>query len=147
MRDLAQGFQNFHLYRQFGNGFLLLGSKGSVYSAAGIEDKSLLLLKGESAFKPIENHEAARSVRQSIPRLASDSKEPHMMEWLAACRSGAAPYSNFEIGGMLSEIILLGCLSLRVGGKLEWDGPNMRAKNTLEAAQYVRREYREGWQL
>jgi len=27
------------------------------------------------------------------------------------------------------EIMLLGCVSLRVGQKIEWDGPNMRATN------------------
>lgn len=129
------------------NGFLLIGDKGKLFSANDFGAKSHLLLKGESEFMPSEKHEATQVVRQSISRLASNSKAPHMAEWLAACRGGPATYSNFEIGGMLTEIILLGCLALRVGSKLEWDGPNMRAKNTLEAAQYVRREYREGWRL
>jgi hypothetical protein len=35
----------------------------------------------------------------------------------------------------------------RVGKKLEWDGPNMKATNSSEAAQYVKREYRKGWTL
>ena len=34
-----------------------------------------------------------------------------------------------------------------VGRRLEWDGPKMRAKNAPESAQYVRREYRKGWEL
>jgi len=36
---------------------------------------------------------------------------------------------------------------LRVGHKLDWDGPKMRATNCQEAAQYVKREYRQGWKL
>jgi hypothetical protein len=36
---------------------------------------------------------------------------------------------------------------MRVGQKLEWDGPNMKAKNAPAAAQYVRRQYRQGWRL
>jgi hypothetical protein len=36
---------------------------------------------------------------------------------------------------------------LRVGRKLEWDGPNMGAQNAPEAANFVRREYRKGWKL
>ena len=43
--------------------------------------------------------------------------------------------------------MLLGCVSLRVGQKLEWDGPNMRALNCPEAAQFVKRENRAGWTL
>jgi hypothetical protein len=34
-----------------------------------------------------------------------------------------------------------------VGKRLDWDGPNMQARNAPEAAQFVRREYRAGWKL
>jgi hypothetical protein len=51
-------------------------------------------------------------------------------------------YSRFAIGAQLVEIMLLGCVSLRVGKKLEWDGPNMVAKNCPEAAQFIKRDYR-----
>ena len=71
----------------------------------------------------------------------------HYKEWLDACRGGKTPYSNFDIAAYLTEIILLGCVALRVGKKLEWDGPNMRAKNAPEAAQFVKRQYRKGWTL
>ena len=56
-------------------------------------------------------------------------------------------YSNFDIAAYLTEIILLGCVALRVGKKLEWDGPGMKAKNAPEAARIVKREYRKGWAL
>ena len=69
------------------------------------------------------------------------------LEWIAACKGGTPGYSNFDIAAYLTEIILLGCVALRTGKKLEWDGPKMRAKNAPEAAQYVRREYRKGWKL
>ena len=68
-------------------------------------------------------------------------------EWFDAMNGGAAPYSNFGIAAYLTEIILLGCVALRVGKKLEWDGPNMRATNAPEAAQIIRREFRTGWTL
>jgi hypothetical protein len=38
-------------------------------------------------------------------------------------------------------------VALRVGKKLEWDGPKMRATNAPEAAQYVKRTYRKGFEL
>ncbi len=62
-------------------------------------------------------------------------------------QTGKTTYSNFDIAAYLTEIILLGCVAMRVGKKLEWDGPGMRAKNAPEAAKYVRREYREGWSV
>ncbi|HQC42307.1 MAG TPA: gfo/Idh/MocA family oxidoreductase, partial [Verrucomicrobiota bacterium] len=56
-------------------------------------------------------------------------------------------YSNFDIAAYLTEIILLGCVALRVGeGKLmEWDGPAMKSPNCPESAAFVKREYRKGW--
>ena len=69
------------------------------------------------------------------------------MEWIAACKGGKPGYSDFDIAAYLTEIILLGCVALRVGRKLEWDGPNMRAKNAPEAAQFITRHPRKGWKL
>jgi hypothetical protein len=34
-----------------------------------------------------------------------------------------------------------------VGKKIEWDGPNMLASNAPEAAQFIHRKYRKGWEL
>jgi hypothetical protein len=49
----------------------------------------------------------------------------------------------------LTEIILLGCIALRtgVGHRLDWDGPNMVAKNEPAAAQFVKRQNRKGWEI
>ena len=38
-------------------------------------------------------------------------------------------------------------VALRVGKKIEWDAKELRAKNCPEADQYIRREYRKGWEL
>jgi hypothetical protein len=55
--------------------------------------------------------------------------------------------SNFDYAGLLTETILLGNVAMRVGKKLEWDGPNLRATNCPEAAPYIKTEYRRGWSL
>jgi hypothetical protein len=48
----------------------------------------------------------------------------------------------------LAETVLLGNVSYRAGQKrLEWDAEKLTATNCPEAAQYLRREYREGWTL
>ena len=80
-----------------------------------------------------------------LPRCKSD----HHREWLAACKGGEAPASNFDHAGPLTELVLLGNFALRagLGKKVEWDSPNMKVKNMSELDQYVKREYRKGWTL
>jgi hypothetical protein len=68
-------------------------------------------------------------------------------EWLAACRGGAPASCNFDVGGLLTEIVLLGCIAIRRGKKLLWDAKQMRFTNDEEANRYLRQEYRSGWSL
>jgi hypothetical protein len=117
-----------------GSGCLMVGDKGKLFSPDDYGARFFLL--------PEKQFEGYKGPEQSIARSPG-----HYKEWLDACKGGPAPYSNFDIAGYLTEIILLGCVAMQVGKKLEWDGPNMRAKNAPEAAQYVKREYRKGWTL
>ena len=72
----------------------------------------------------------------------------HHIEWLDAIRNGTPTGSNFGYAGPLTETVLLGNVSYRVGQKkLEWDADNLKVTNVPEAAQYIKREYREGWTL
>jgi hypothetical protein len=41
----------------------------------------------------------------------------------------------------------LGNVALRAGKPLIWDGPNMKATNVPEAAQFVKEQYRKGWEI
>ena len=49
--------------------------------------------------------------------------------------------------GRLVGLMALGCVALRTGKKLEWDGPNMKITNATEAAQFVKRSNRSGWSI
>jgi hypothetical protein len=62
-------------------------------------------------------------------------------------REGTPAYSNFAIASELTEIILLGCVALRVGvGKeMKWDAKHVKSPNCPEAAQYLKRHNRPGW--
>jgi hypothetical protein len=79
-----------------------------------------------------------------LPRARNSS---HHAEWLAAIRGVGTPLSNFGYASVLTESLLLGNVALRLGKKIEWDGPNMRAVNTPEADQYIKPEFRAGWTL
>ena len=78
----------------------------------------------------------------SLPRATS-----HYAEWIEACKTGKQPLANFEYAGWLTESNHLGNVAYRAGKKLLWDAAKLRAANAPEADQYVRREYRKGWEL
>jgi predicted dehydrogenase len=116
------------------SGCLLIGTKGQVFSPDDYGSQFSLL--------PEKNFDGFQGPAKTIPRSPG-----HYKEWIEACKGGPAPYSNFEIGAKLTEVILLGCVALKVGKKIDWDGPNMRALNAPEAAKIVKRDYRAGWTL
>ncbi|HKQ38292.1 MAG TPA: gfo/Idh/MocA family oxidoreductase, partial [Verrucomicrobiae bacterium] len=78
----------------------------------------------------------------------------HYKEFIEACKGGPKPGSHFEFAGPLTEAVLLGNVALRVQlrekllkQKLLWDSANLRVTNLPEANQFIKREYRPGWQL
>ena len=126
------------------NGTLLIGDKGNLYSPGDVVDPVMLMMAGEKSYTSVTEHEAARAVPQTIPRSPG-----HNEEWFRMMRDGTPAYSNFSIGAKLTEIILLGCLALRIGpGKeMQWDGPGAKSPNCPEAAQFVKRQNRDGWNI
>jgi hypothetical protein len=132
-----------------GSGCVLIGDKGKIFSDDDYGRRFFIKVGDEKAMTEAKNHEAVKAIPQSIPRnpFQGDSDKRHHLEWIAACKGGAAGYSNFDIAAYLTEIILLGCIALRSGKKLEWDGPNMRAKNAPDASRFVKREFRKGWTI
>ena len=80
---------------------------------------------------------------KTIPRV-----EDHHQDWINACKGGSPASSNFDYGGGLTELALLGVLAARMKNrKLYWDSENLRITNDEEANALVKPEYREGWAL
>ena len=80
---------------------------------------------------------------ESIPRVKDEDHE-----WIDAIRgTGHAPLSAFGQSGPFTETVLLGNLAIRLGKKIEWDGPKLKATNAPEADALIRREYRMGWEV
>jgi len=125
------------------SGALIIGEKGRVFSPDDYGSNFYISLDGQP-FTKGQDHEAAKPVPQTIPRSPG-----HMEEWFKMMRDGTPAYANFDISAYLTEIILLGAIALRVGEgrKVEWDGPGMKSKNIPEAAQFVSRQNRAGWEL
>lgn len=127
-----------------GSGCLVVGEKGKLFAGDDYGARFQVILNDEKEYTQSDKHEAVKAVPQTIWRSPGHDKE-----WFDMMKGGQAAYSNFDISGYLTEIILLGCIALRVGvgHKLEWDGPNMRATNEPAAEQYVRRKNRKGWDV
>ena len=63
-------------------------------------------------------------------------------------KADAVLNASFDYAGPLTEMILLGTVALRFPGQaLSWDAPNLKVTNVAEANRYVRRTYREGWDV
>jgi hypothetical protein len=126
------------------SGALVIGEKGKLFSPDDYGARFLVAMKGQDELQPGNNHDACKEVPKSIPRSPG-----HMQEWFRMMKEGTPAYSNFDIAAYLTEILLLGCVALRLGEgvRMEWDGPNMKSTNLPDATHFVKRDNRAGWEL
>jgi hypothetical protein len=124
-----------------GSGCLLAGAKGILYSPNDYAANYKLL--------PEKDFRGYQEPEPTLPRTTGNTDLYMKEEWVRAIRSGnpADALSNFDYAGLLAETVLLGNVAIRVGKKFDWDGPGLQATNCPEAAQYIKREYRNGWTL
>ena len=116
-----------------GNGIVFIGDKG-VISCGGWGGAPRLL--------PPSKMKDFQKPAPTLPR-----SKGHVRDWLDACKGGPAASSNFEYGAKLTEVILLGNVALRTGMKILWDSPNMKAADAPEADQFIKEQYRKGWEI
>jgi predicted dehydrogenase len=116
-------------------GAIVLGDKGGItYGSHGA---------GGVRIFPEEKMKAYSRPKESIPRVAG-----HHEDWLDSIRKGKQAGSNFDYGGPLTELALLGVIAFRMlGTELKWDGEKMRFTNCDEANQYVAPPLRKGWEI
>ena len=118
-----------------GSGCLIIGEKAKLFSPYDYG----------SAFKIFPEVDISK-VPETIERLPWGGGDNSMKsEWFRAIRGGPPAYSNFDIAAFLTEIILLGNLTIRAGKRVEWDGPNMKSPNCPEVDQFVQPHYRPGY--
>jgi len=71
----------------------------------------------------------------------------HYRDWIRACKGGDPACSNFNVAVPFVEWMLLGVISLRVEGKLDWDAAKGRFANNADANKYLRPTFRKGWTI
>ena len=142
---------------EFGNwdgGVLFIGKKGKLLLDCYGENPRLL---------PTKLMQEKKMPKQTLKRVP----EGHYLQWVNACIAGYGKEitsSPFEYAGPFTESILMGNLAIRswmmknpnlkgwgdkyLGRKkLLWDAKNMKVTNFDEANQFVKRDYREGYDL
>jgi predicted dehydrogenase len=117
-----------------GSGCLLVGENGKLFSPDDYGASFQLF--------PEEKFEDYKGPPETLPRSPG-----HYVEWIRAAKGGTPAMSNFDYSARLTEIILLGNIAVRTGKKIEWDGPAMKATNSPEAEQFVRKEYPKGYPM
>lgn len=128
--------------RMSDSGSLMVGEKGILFSPNDYGQRYSLL--------PQKDFEGYKGPAETLPRNSNGNRDVDLgqkAEWVAAIRGGPPAMSNFNYAALLTETILLGNVAMRLGKKLEWDGPNMRVTNSSEAEQYIKPHFREGWKL
>ncbi|MHC4425138.1 MAG: Gfo/Idh/MocA family protein [Planctomycetota bacterium] len=118
-----------------GEGALLYGENGNIMH--GSHGAGGLRIVPEDKMKAYE-----------LPAKTLPRSKGHHQDWILACKGGKPASSNFDYGGPLTEMALLGVLAIRnQNRKLIWDAKKMRVTNDKEADKYVNPPYRDGWTL
>ena len=123
-----------------GNGYIFIGSKDTLYVPN---------YWGRGSFVSGAKMENFASVPQKLPRFPGAEKDndaAQHLEWIAACKGEGKVLANFDYAGPMTEAVLLGNVALRVGKRIEWNAKKLKVTNAPEANQYIRGEYRRGWE-
>lgn len=68
-------------------------------------------------------------------------------EWINACKGNLKTSCDFDYGGKLIEMMLLGLVSYRVGKKIAYDAASGKVTDSPQANDLLKRTYREGWTM
>ena len=116
-----------------GGGALVIGTKGKLmYENYGSKPRLL----------PASLHESVGTPARTLARIADEN---HEMNWVEAAKGLVPVSSPFEYAAKLTEVMLLGIVSLRAGKKLAYDAANMHVTNDADANEFLTRVPRDGW--
>jgi hypothetical protein len=117
-------------------GVLLIGTEGKLLQDTYGASPRLL---------PAERHNAYGPPPETVVRVPH---QHHEMNWVNAIKGTDEISCPFSFATILTEIMLLGIVSLRAdNAKLHYDPQAMRVTNYDDANQYLSRDYRAGFTL
>jgi hypothetical protein len=115
-------------------GLMYVGSKGKLLQDTYGSNPRLL---------PKSLHESVGTPPKKLARITTN----HEMNWVDAVKGKGQASSPFEYASRLTEVMLLGVVSLRAGSKIFYNGEKMRVTSPEKANEFLTREYRQGWKL
>ncbi len=83
-----------------------------------------------------------RTKENLIPRLGNFQRQ-----WINACKGSLKTSCDFDYGGKMIEMMMLGLVAYRVGRKIAYNGEDGRVTDCPEADALLKRTYRQGWTL
>ncbi len=120
-----------------GTGTMFVGTKGTILVAGDYNDHPRII--PDAKLKEIGK-----------PKRMLERSPGHYNEFVMAALGQKPldfPKSNFNYAAPMTETIALGNVALRVGKRIEWDGPNMRITNIPEANDLLNKKYPFGWKV
>ena len=124
-------------------GIIYIGSKGKMMQETyGLNPRLL----------PDTLHQSHGAPKPVLKRVVH---EEHEMNWVEAIKGTAEISCPFDYAAPLTEVMLLGIVALRAGGKIHYDGANARVTNmvrlggerTVDPNDFLKRENRPGFSL
>lgn len=91
---------------------------------------------------PEKNYPNTGGAPKRLPHSGS-----HEREWVAACKGGPTPMSNFDHSGPELELLNLGNIASAVDRPLEFCPATMKLIGDAEADALINPPYRKGWKL
>jgi len=119
-----------------GGGQLWTGTDGKLVAGTYADDPTLL---DPARQADVVSHPPAQKYTRSPGVYA---------EWIAACKGGPPANSAFDTySGPFTEMVMLGCLAVRMGRTLEVNPQTGQITNVQVPAEYITPTYRPGWSL
>ncbi|MEE9363984.1 MAG: Gfo/Idh/MocA family oxidoreductase [Cellulophaga sp.] len=159
MPDLPDELKDDETIGNWGGGSVFYGTKGILVCDTYSRNPRIL---------PSSTMELFNAPEPSVKRI-DKGFSGHQKNWVEGCLKGVETSSNFDKAGPLTEAVLMGNLAIRAyqhkvlkngkklgdwdpfnypgRRKLLWDGENMRVTNYEKANDWIRREYRKGWEV
>lgn len=107
-----------------------------------VGDKGLLIADyGRHKLLPEKDYKGFIAPKPTIPDSIG-----HYKEWVEACKGNGKTTCHFDYSGALTEAVLLGTVSYRLGKGFSWDGEKLKAGEP-GAERFLRKAYRKGWEL
>jgi predicted dehydrogenase len=125
-------------------GILYIGSKGKMLQETYGLNPHII---------PDSKHASTPRPKQTLPRIPHEAHEMNFVDTIKGKQEISSP---FEYATQLTEVMLLGIVSLRAGGKIHYDAANRRVTNKVRTEnsredtdpnQFLAREYPAGWTL